>query len=119
MMVEFASGSLEKQLNKKVIEEQKILFEEALALQLKNEFLTSTIGYKQIKILKDSVDIAIENSELNLSGFQYEMVEAKDLIQSQLMETYVKADYLKNIHDYLLSLATIDKLVGDKINENF
>ena len=35
------------------------------------------------------------------------------------METYVKADYLKNIHDYLLSLATIDKLVGDKINENF
>lgn len=110
---------LEKQLNKKVIEEQKILFEEALALQLKNEFLTSTIGYKQIKILKDSVDIAIENSELNLSGFQYEMVEAKDLIQSQLMETYVKADYLKNIHDYLLSLATIDKLVGDKINENF
>lgn len=41
---------LEKQLNKKVIEEQKILFEEALALQLKNEFLTSTIGYKQIRL---------------------------------------------------------------------
>jgi outer membrane protein TolC len=110
---------LEKRLNRNVIDEQKILLENAVALQLKNEFLTSTIGYKQINILKEAVETARENSELNLKGFEYEMIEAKDMIQSQLTEAYIKADYLKNVHDYLLSLATIDKLVGEKIDENF
>ena len=110
---------LEKKLNKKVIDEQKILLEEGLALQLKNEFLTSSMGYKQIQILKDAVEIASENSELNLKGFQYEMIEAKDLIQSQLTEAYVKADYLKYVHDYLVSLSKIDNLVGKKIDDNF
>lgn len=110
---------LEKNLNKKVINEQKILLENALALQLKNEFLTSALGFKQINILKEAVETASENSELNLKGFEYEMVEARDLVQSQLTEAYIRADYLKNMHDYLLSLATIDKLVGQKINENF
>lgn len=54
---------------------------------------------------------------MNLKGFEYEMVEAKDVVQSQLLEAYVKADYLKYIHDYLVSLATIDKLVGKKVEE--
>ncbi|MDY0051673.1 MAG: TolC family protein [Aliarcobacter sp.] len=114
-----SNNVLEKKLNKKVINEQKILLENAIALQLKNEFLSSTLAYKQINILNEAVEIASENSELNLKGFEYEMVEAKDLIQSQLTEAYVKADYFKNVHDYLLSLAAIDKLVGQKINENF
>lgn len=109
----------EKRLEKKIVEEQKILLEEGLALQLKNEFLKSSIGYKQIEILKDAVDTASENSRMNFKGYQYEMVDAKDLVQSQLMEVYVKADYLKNVHDYLLSLASIDKLVGTKLDEKF
>lgn len=110
---------IEKKLNRKVMDEQKILLEEGLAIQLKNEFLTSNMGYKQIQILKDAVEVASENSELNLKGFQYEMVEAKDLIQSQLTEAYIKADYLKYVHDYLVSLSKIDNLVGRKIDENF
>lgn len=110
---------IEKKLNRKVMGEQKILLEEGLAIQLKNEFLTSNMGYKQIQILKDAVEVASENSELNLKGFQYEMVEAKDLIQSQLTEAYIKADYLKYVHDYLVSLSKIDNLVGKKIDENF
>ena len=110
---------LEKKLNRNVIDEQKILLENALALQLKNEFLTSTLGYKQINILKEAVETAAENSELNLKGFEYEMVEARDLVQSQPTEAYIRADYLKNVHDYLVSLATIDRLIGQKIDENF
>jgi outer membrane protein len=114
-----ANTVLEKKLNRNVMDEQKILLENALALQLKNEFLTSALGFKQINILKEAVETASENSELNLKGFEYEMVEARDLVQSQLTEAYIRADYLKNMHDYLLSLATIDKLVGQKIDENF
>ena len=110
---------LEKKIDRKIVEEHKILLEEGLALQLKNEFIKSSIGYKQIEILKDAVKTASENSRINFKGFQYEMVEAKELIQSQLIEVYVKADHLKYVHDYLVSLATIDKLVGTKIDEKF
>lgn len=106
---------LEKRIDKNKVVEQKILLEDAVALQLKNEFLKSSMGYNQIEILKDAVETAKENSKMNFKGYQYEMVEAKDLVQSQLMEVYVKADYLKYVHDYLLSLATIDKLVGKEI----
>lgn len=110
---------LEKKLDRRIVEEQKVLLEEGLALMLKNEFLKSSIGYKQVQILKEAVQTATENSKMNFKGYQYEMVEAKDLVQSQLMEVYVKADYLKNVHDYLVSLAMIDKLIGSKVNEKF
>lgn len=109
---------LEKRIERKIVNEQKILLEEGISTKLKNEFLKSSIGYEQINILKESMKIATENSDLNLSGFEYEMVEAKDVIQSQLTEVYVKADYYKYVHDYLVSLAMIDKLVGEKIYEN-
>jgi len=110
---------MEKKLDKKVINEQKLLLEEGVALQLKNEFLKSSIGYEQVQTLKDAVNTAIESSDMNFKGYQYEMVEAEDLVQSQLMEVYVKSAYLKSVHDYMLSLATIDKLVGSKVDENF
>lgn len=110
---------IEKKLDKKIIDEQKLLLEDAVALQLKNEFLKSSIGYEQVQTLKDAVETASENSEMNFKGYQYEMVEAKDLVQSQLMEVYSKSLYLKSVHDYLLSLASIDKLVGSEVNEKF
>ncbi len=110
---------LEKRLDKRIVDEQKVLLEEGIALQLKNEFLKSSIGYKQIETLKEAVETARENSKMNFKGYQYEMVEAADLVQSQLMEVYVESSYLKSIHDYLVSLATIDKLVGEKVNEDF
>lgn len=110
---------IEKKLDKKVYQEQKLLLEEGLAIQLKNEFIKSSIGFQQIDILEEASKTASENSRLNYKAYQYEMAEAEDLIQSQLVEVYVKADYLKYIHDYLLSLATIDKLVGAQLSENF
>ncbi|TLP38392.1 TolC family protein [Arcobacter arenosus] len=110
---------MEKKLDKKVMNEQKLLLEEGIALQLKNEFLKSSIGYEQVQTLKDAVNTAIESSDMNFKGYQYEMVEAEDLVKSQLMEVYVKSAYLKSVHDYMLSLATIDKLVGSKVDENF
>lgn len=110
---------LEKRLDRKIIDEQKIMLEDGIGLQLKNEFLKSSIGYDQVQTLKEAVETASENSEMNFKGYQYEMVDAKDLVQSQLMEVYSKSLYLKSIHDYLLSLASIDKLVGSKVDEKF
>ena len=41
--------------------------------------------------------------------------EPEKVIEAQLIESYVNADYLKYVHDYLLSLAKIDKLIGQEI----
>ena len=109
---------LEKRLDKKIVKEQRLLFEDALALQIKNEFIKSSLGYEQLKTLENAVDTAIQNSDINFKGYKYEMVKAQDLVQSQMMEVYVKADYLKSLHDYLISLATIDKLIGTRIEKS-
>lgn len=109
---------LEKKLNKRIVEEKRLFLEEAVSLKLRNEFIKSSLGIKQINILKEAIVTAQENSRMNLKGFEYEMIEARDVVQSQLLEVYIKADYLKSVHDYLVSLATIDNLVGVQIDAN-
>ncbi|ADG94498.1 Outer membrane protein [Arcobacter nitrofigilis DSM 7299] len=107
---------LESKIDKKVINEQKYLIENMIAVQLKNEFLKSSYGYKEIMNLKESSEIADESSKMNFDAYKFEMVQASDLVQSQLMEVFVKTQYLKSVHNYLISLATIDKLVGKEIS---
>lgn len=107
---------IQAKIEKKVTQEQNILLKDMVALQLKNEFLKSAYGYKQIKSLKEAANSAYENSKINFKGYQYEMVQASDLIQSQIMEVFVKTQYLQTVHDYLISLAKIDNLIGQKID---
>lgn len=107
---------IENKIDKKIVNEQKYLIENMIAVQLKNEFLKSSYEYKEIINLKESSEIAYESSKTNFDAYKYEMVQSSDLVQSLIMEIFVKTQYLKSVHDYLVSLATIDKLVGKEIS---
>ncbi len=107
---------IESKIDKKITNEQKYLIKNMIAVQLKNEFLKSSYGYKEIMNLKESSKIAYESSKTNFDAYKYEMVKASDLVQSLIMEIFVKTQYLKSVHNYLISLATIDKLVGKEIS---
>jgi outer membrane protein TolC len=105
----------EKELNKKKMYLLNDMLKEGVALQIKNELTKASIGFKQIQTLKKSKKLAKENRELNIKGYQIGAIDPEDVIQTQYIEAYVKADYLKYVHDYLLSLATIDKLIGQEL----
>jgi outer membrane protein len=102
----------EKKLDKKKMYLLQDMLKDGLALQIKNELTKASIGFKQIQTLKNTKKLAKENKELNIKGYEIDAIETEKVIQAQYIETYVKADYLKYVHDYLISLATIDKLIG-------
>lgn len=107
-------------INEKRIEERKMylmkdMLKEGIALQIRNEFTNALLGFKQIKTLNKAKNLAKENRRLNIRAYQIDAIEAKDVIQAQYVEAYVKADYLKYVHDYLISLAKIDKLIGKEL----
>lgn len=91
------------------------LVKEATAIQIQNEFIKVTTSYKQIQTLKDARRIAKEHRVLNTRGYQIDVITPEKVIESQYMEAYIKADYFKYIHDYKVSLAKIDQLVGKEL----
>lgn len=105
----------EQKLEKKVLLEKKELLKDGISLLLKHEFLKSSISYKQVQILAEAKKIAVANRDLNTRAYQVEAVTPKEVIEAQLTEAYVKMDYLKYVHDYMLSLAQIENIIGTNI----
>ncbi|WP_121627229.1 TolC family protein [Poseidonibacter antarcticus] len=105
----------EKRLERKKLFLLQDMVKDVIALQIKNELNNALIGFKQIQTLKKAKKLARANKDLNVRAYQIDAVKSKEVIQSQYMESYVKADYLKYVHDYLLSLAKIDKLIGEEV----
>jgi len=105
----------EKKLEKKKLFLLQDMLKEGVALQIKNELNNALISFKQIQTLKKAKKLAKSSRELNIRGYQVDVIEPQKVIESQYIESYVKADYLKYVHDYLLSLAKIDKLIGQEV----
>jgi len=105
----------EKKLEKKKLYLLQDMLKEGVALQIKNELNNALIGFKQIQTLKKAKKLARDSRELNVRGYQIDAIEPQKVIEAQYIESYVKADYLKYVHDYLLSLAKIDNLIGQEV----
>jgi outer membrane protein TolC len=105
----------EKKLERKKLFLLKDMLRDGVALQIKNELHTALIGFKQIQTLKKAKKLARASRKLNIRGYQIDAIEPQKVIEAQYIESYVKADYLKYVHDYLLSLAKIDRLVGQEL----
>lgn len=92
------------------------MLKEAVALKIKNELTKAKISYKQIQLLKSSKKLAKQNTKLNIRGYRIDAIRPEKVIEAQYIEAYIKADYLKYLYDYRLSLAKIDRLVGQEVS---
>ena len=79
---------------------QKILLQEGLALQIQHIFLTMSAYQKQQQSTGDAFRHAQENRELNERAYENELVETKDVIESQLLESFMKALYFKTLYNH-------------------
>jgi len=109
-------------INEKKLEQKKLyliqdMLKEGVSLQIKNELTNALIGYKQVQTLKKARNLAKQNRVLNIKGYQIDAIEPQKVIEAQYIEAYVKADYLKYVHDYLISLSKIDNLVGVELKK--
>ena len=98
------------------LKEQKLLISEGIALQVKDAFLQIARAEGQITALEASLEASSENRELNVRAYQEELVETGDVIESQLMESFVNAQYLKAVHDSAVNQAKLEYVIGTELD---
>ncbi len=104
-----AAAKLEK------MKQEKMLLKEGIALRIKDAFLEIIRAQAQIKATQHALDAARENRELNIRAYQHELVETREVIEAQLMESFVQAQYVKALHDHSVAKARLDYIVGREI----
>lgn len=102
-------------LNK--LKEQQVLLREGLALQVKHLFIQLMKSQDQKASTEAAAASAEENRALNERAYQEELVETKDVIEAQLMESLMKAQYRKTVFDHLESRAHLDFVVGKELTK--
>jgi outer membrane protein TolC len=94
------------------LEAQKVLLDHGLALQIKDALLRIQRSRAQLADTTQAQSYAQENRKLNLRAYQEEMVETKEVIEAQLVESFAGASVLRARHEELAAMADLEYLVG-------
>ena len=108
----------QNKLEKLKLQQQESLLEDGLALQIKQAYEEMKSTYNKYKMLVDAVEVARENRDLNTRAYQEDMVETKDVIESQLFEALTEANYYRSQNDHAVARAKAELIVGNA-TENF
>ncbi|MEE9605158.1 MAG: hypothetical protein V3V70_06250, partial [Candidatus Scalindua sp.] len=92
-----------------------ILFREGIALQVKEAFLKLTRAQGQVGATEEALNAAQENGELNVRAYQDELVETRDVIEAQLLESFINAQYLKVLYDHIENFTRLEFIIGKAV----
>ncbi|MHB8058694.1 MAG: TolC family protein [Desulfuromonadaceae bacterium] len=99
------------------LKQQQFLLKEGIALQVKHIFIQLMSTQEQKASSEAAAASSEENRSLNERAYQEELVETKDVIEAQLVESLMKAQYRKALYDNLDARANMDFVVGKQIND--
>lgn len=94
---------------------QEILLREGLAVQIQSIFLRLAAARERESVLKTALAAAVENRDLTERAYQQELKEEKDLIESQIYESMMKAQYQKIVYDNLEIQLEMEFIIGTEI----
>ncbi len=103
----------EAQLKK--MDEQKKLLHDGIVFQIKDALNKLEIAKENVENTLHAKITAEENCSLNERAFNQDMVEAKDFIESQIIESLMKVQYQKALYDYIEAQATLNYIAGIKL----
>jgi outer membrane protein len=98
------------------LKEQQVLLREGLALQVKHIFIQLMRAQEQKSSAEKAAGSAMENRALNERAYREDLVEIKDVIEAQLMESLMEAQYRKTLYDHLEARANLDFIVGKEVS---
>ncbi len=101
------------------LKHERVLFREGLALMVKGSLLQVERAKGQVESTREALTVASENRKLNVRAYQNELVETQELIEAQLMESFIKGRYLKALYDHAAFRAKMDFLIGNHIQNIF
>jgi outer membrane protein TolC len=96
---------------------KKVVLEQALALQLKDLYLAANRASKQVDIRKEAMRTAEESCLLHEQAYELELVETRDVIESQLAVSSATAEYYRALYDHYNQLAKIEMVLGGHIDK--
>ncbi|TKB25524.1 TolC family protein [Desulfopila sp. IMCC35006] len=99
------------------LKQQQFLLKEGLALQVKHIFIQLMSTQEQKSSSEAAANSSEENRSLNERAYQEELVETKDVIEAQLVESLMKAQYRKSLYDNLEARANMDFVIGKQITD--
>ena len=99
------------------LSEEKVLLREGIALQVKHIFTMMMSAQDQQRSSNEAAKAAEENRDLSERAYQDELVETKDVIEAQLIESFMKAQCQKTLYDHIETQAHLDYIVGKEIHE--
>ncbi len=94
------------------LKSQQAFLKSGLKLKAKKAFLNAKTAQNQMKIMQEATKTAKENSDLNFRAYQEEMVETKDVLESQFMSSLTEASFYKTQYASLINEAELEYLVG-------
>jgi len=100
------------QAGKLKLEAQRVLLDNGLALQIKDDFLRIQRSRGQVQDSTQAQSLAEENRKLHVRAYQEEMVETKDVIEAQIVESFASASLYRARHDLRAAVADLDNRVG-------
>jgi outer membrane protein TolC len=86
-------------------------------MSVKDLFLKLQQAQEQYKAAKDAAQAAEENRDLNERAYQSELVETKDVIEAQITESLLKAQFHKVVYDHAEVYAHLSYVVGTEISK--
>lgn len=99
------------------MKQQQFLLKEGIALQVKHIFIQLMSSQQQKAASQAAAASSEENRELNERAYQEELVETKDVIEAQLVESLMKAQYCKALYDHIEARTNLDYVVGKQVTD--
>lgn len=97
------------------LESQQVLLDQAIALQVKQQFLSIKSANSQTKDSQEAVGFASENRKLHVRAYQDELVETKDVIESQIVETFAQGTHYRARYALEMGLLSLEYLIGQNV----
>lgn len=97
------------------LESQQVLLDQGIALQVKQQFLSIKSANAQTKDSKEAAGFATENRKLHVRAYQDELVETKDVIESQIVETFAQGTQYRSRYALEIGLLSLEYLIGQNV----
>lgn len=95
----------------------EILLEEGLALQVKHLFHVLVGSKKRNDHAQAAREASIESRDLMERAYMIEMAETKEVIETQMMEAYMKAQAVLARFEHAEAMARLDFVLGTQVAE--
>lgn len=105
------------QTEKIKLQAQRVLLDQGLALQIKDDVMRIQRSRAQVMDSGKAQEFAQENRRLHVRAYQEEMVETKDVIEAQLVESFASASLYRARHELRSAMADLDLRVGRALQQ--